>query len=567
MAEQLIQIHLLNIQVRHHWVYLALQSTMQSTCISLANYIGLSNLKIRFRYVGTCDTSYWTLDGIGIPGTITPVVTTWTATDGTIITATAGASQTVSPITTTTYTLTVTMSDCVIGTAAVTVTVAPEPVVTTVNSCVGGSTVTFTQTGAPGNGTWTVSGGGTINSSGVFTPTTAGCFTATYTSPAGCTDTENFVVYPVPVITAPPNTCNTAFTLPTVTAVSGFTVRYSIDGGAFAASPTIPTTPGCHTIQAKYFLAADCGTTVAGSTMDCAVSNTVSVVIFPLAPSAPAVNPGCGLFTVEPPPTIAGFDIQYSFDDGATWGPNTPPTADNCAGYRIKTRYVTSAACGTTPAGTASTIAGCIESPATIRVIDRTPPSITAPGSPALTCNPQASAISAALGSATATDACGGVTITSSDGAITTSSCSASQTRIFIATDACGNTASTSRTVNWAFDFSPPAFTGSYSDVTLGCNPNNIDATLGSATATDGCGAVTITQSDGSIASNGCLRTQVRTFTATDVCGNTATVSRAVTWTSDLTPPAITANGTTLTLGCNSTASDINAALGSCHCN
>ena len=35
-----------------------------------------------------------------------------------------------------------------------------------------------------------------------------------------------------------------------------------------------------------------------------------------------------------------------------------------------------------------------------------------------------------------------------------------------------------------------------YTDVTLGCNPANIDATLGSATATDGCGAVTITSSD-----------------------------------------------------------------------
>jgi hypothetical protein len=180
-----------------------------------------------------------------------------------------------------------------------------------------------------------------------------------------------------------------------------------------------------------------------------------------------------------------------------------------------------------------------------------------------LGCNPTTSDISATLGTATAIDACGAVTITPSDGAVITSSCSASQTRIFIATDACGNTATTSRTLTWIYDFTPPAFTGSYTDVTLGCNPTNIDATLGSATATDACGAVSITQSDGSISSNGCLRTQIRTFTANDACGNTATVSKTVSWTSDVTPPTITATGTSLLLGCNSTATDINAALGS----
>jgi hypothetical protein len=42
-------------------------STMQNTSISLASYIGLSNLKIRFRYIGTCATSAWTLDGLGLP--------------------------------------------------------------------------------------------------------------------------------------------------------------------------------------------------------------------------------------------------------------------------------------------------------------------------------------------------------------------------------------------------------------------------------------------------------------------------------------------------------------------
>jgi hypothetical protein len=43
----------------------------------------------------------------------------------------------------------------------------------------------------------------------------------------------------------------------------------------------------------------------------------------------------------------------------------------------------------------------------------------------------------------------------------------------------------------------------------------------------------------------------VRTFIASDGCGNSATAIRTVNWTSDLTPPTITATGTTNILGCN----------------
>ena len=145
------------------------------------------------------------------PGTVTPITTTWTASDGTSVT---GTPATVSPPTTTTYTVTTTMGSCVLGTTTVTVTVFPLPVVTAVNSCAGGGSVTFAQAGGAAGGTWSVSGGGTINAStGVFTPTTAGCFTATYKTPGpGCTDTRSFVVFPAaPVLTAPANTCNASY--------------------------------------------------------------------------------------------------------------------------------------------------------------------------------------------------------------------------------------------------------------------------------------------------------------------------------------------------------------------
>ena len=37
--------------------------------------------------------------------------------------------------------------------------------------------------------------------------------------------------------------------------------------------------------------------------------------------------------------------------------------------------------------------------------------------------------------------------------------CNSSKTRTFTATDACGNTSTTSRTVTWISDLTPPVFT------------------------------------------------------------------------------------------------------------
>ncbi len=91
-------------------------------------------------------------------------------------------------------------------------------------------------------------------------------------------------------------------------------------------------------------------------------------------------------------------------------------------------------------------------------------------------------------------------------------------------------------------DITPPVFTGSYADVNLGCNPaeSAIVAALGTAAATDGCGAAGVTFSDGTTQSDGCARWRIRTFTATDGCQNTATVSRRVNWSSDPSPPVFT---------------------------
>src|SRR4029078_11890652 len=224
--------------------------------------------------------------------------------------------------------------------------------------------------------------------------------------------------------------------------------------------------------------------------------------------------------------------------------------SDGCARWRIRTFTATD---------------GCLNTATTSRTVrvtsDVTPPAFTGSYTDVtLGCNPANP--DGSLGTATATDGCGAVTITSSDGAVQSEACARWRIRTFTATDGSLNTATTSRTVRWTSDVTPPAFTGSYTDVSLGCNPANPDGSLGTATATDGCGAVTITSSDGAVQSNGCARWRIRTFIATDGCLNTATTSRTVRWTSDITPPVITTGGITTNLGCNPSASDINASLG-----
>lgn len=111
------------------------------------------------------------------------------------------------------------------------------------------------------------------------------------------------------------------------------------------------------------------------------------------------------------------------------------------------------------------------------------------------------------------------------------------------ATDKDGNT--TNCTFNVIVtDTTPPviAATGTPANGALGFNPTaaQIEAALGTATATDNCGVGTPTAQIGSVSVNGCARAQTRTWNVTDAAGNPATpVSRTITWTVDTTPPVV----------------------------
>src|SRR4030095_10553918 len=365
--------------------------------------------------------------------------------------------------------------------------------------------------------------------------------------------TQDIIAPPITVVQTPlPAGCN-----PSAAAISAAL------GSATATDNCGPVTPtstdgsvsntGCIYSQTRTFTATDaCGNSASTSrtitwTQDI-IAPPITVVQTPLPagcnPSAAAISAALGSATATD-----------------NCGPVTPTSTDGS---------VSNTGCIYSQTRTFTATDACGNSASTSRTItwtqDIIAPPITVVQTPLPAgCNPSAAAISAALGSATATDNCGPVTPTSTDGSVSNTGCIYSQTRTFTATDACGNSASTSRTITWTQDIIAPPITVVQTPLPAGCNPSAaaISAALGSATATDNCGPVTPTSTDGSVSNTGCIYSQTRTFTATDACGNSASTSRTITWTQDIIAPTITVTQTPLPAGCNPSAAAISAALGS----
>lgn len=466
---------------------------------NLNNYLGLSNLRIRFNYHGI-GLSSWAVENVQITvpaGNAVVINYIWTP-NTYLSNGGIGAVVTATPPVTTEFTVNTSITignvTCQLGSAKVTVTVIPVPVVTTVNACIGGGTVTFTQTGAPVGGRWTVTGGGTITSAGIFTPSATGCWIATYTTNIpnpGCSDDENFVVFP----------------------------------------------------------------SVANVTINNACSLPIVFNNFPV---------------------VNGFTRQFSYDDGLTWGAEQPNPPDNCAGYKIRVRYVTTGACGTVPALTPSPC----PSPALVRIVDTQSPvitgtltalnledcSISALPAPATT----VAQLEAMPGNVQIADACTPdnlLTVTSTD--VVAGTCPITITRTYTIMDACTNTSQLTHIIT-IDDNTLPVITGTLTALNVeGCTVADIPVAattvaqleaMGVAIS-DNCSSdlqLTVSHTDGA-PTGSCPITVIRTFTIRDLCLNIATVNQTIT-IDDNTPPAITGTlPTAIIEGC--TAANITAAL------
>ena len=208
----------------------------------------------------------------------------------------------------------------------------------------------------------------------------------------------------------------------------------------------------------------------------------------------------------------------------------------------------------------------------TFTITDTTPPVIAGGANGAAECtgtNPSLNtdylAWRANFGGVTATDLCGAATMSFTEGTWASDGCTDLMTVTFTATDECGLTTTTAFTFTIT-DTTPPVIAGGANGAAecTGTNPSlNTDylawrANFGGVTATDICGAATMSFTEGTWASDGCTDLMTVTFTATDECGLTTTTSFTFTIT-DTTPPAI-AGGANGAAECTGTDPSLNAA-------
>ena len=185
----------------------------------------------------------------------------------------------------------------------------------------------------------------------------------------------------------------------------------------------------------------------------------------------------------------------------------------------------------------------------TVTVADNTPPAIAAPPAVSVSTGPGAASCAAfvpdaVLGMATASDQCGDVTITRTGVPAGNIFPVGTTTVVYTATDASGNTSSATQTVTVVDNTppsiaAPPAVSVSTGAGAAFCATLVPDAKLGTATASDNCGGVTITRSGVPAGNIFPVGTTTVVYTATDASGNKSSATQTVTVV-DNTPPKIT---------------------------
>ncbi len=172
----------------------------------------------------------------------------------------------------------------------------------------------------------------------------------------------------------------------------------------------------------------------------------------------------------------------------------------------------------------------------TVTVLDAGPPTITCPPATTISCDKEPSP--ALTGQASATDDCPPLpTVVFSD-QILGPPCARLILRTWRATDAAGKTAVCAQNIQ-ARDVEPPVFTVTPPNITVALGQqNNLDIT-GRAQATDACNPLGADPFYTDSELGPCGGTLLRTWTATDECGNTATYLQTITVV-DQKPPTIT---------------------------
>ena len=219
-------------------------------------------------------------------------------------------------------------------------------------------------------------------------------------------------------------------------------------------------------------------------------------------------------------------DVSHECDAPVDYGMAT--ATDNCNAVSITSSDVTTGDdCLTTITRTWTATDACNNSSTcvqTITIVDTTVPVITCPTDVSHECDAPVD-----YGMATATDNCNTLSITFSD-VTTGDSCETLIERTWTATDACNNSSTCVQTIT-IVDTTAPVITGL---VSLDMPCDEIDENF-LATATDNCSEFTFTFVDLAV-SGGCAGEVIRTYTATDACGNMSEFVQIIDLFDDVAP-------------------------------
>ncbi len=293
---------------------------------------------------------------------------------------------------------------------------------------------------------------------------------------------------------------------------------------------TSTTTAGAcvgQSIVTRVFTATDaCGNTSTASQVVTIEDTTAPV----LAGVPAAVTIECG--TAEPTALPTASDVC---DAAPVVTVASTTTAGACAGESIVTRVFTATdACGNT--STASQV---------VTIEDTTAPVMA--GVPAAVTIECGLAEPTAL--PTASDVCDTAPVVTVASTTTAGACAGESivTRVFTATDACGNTSTASQLVTIE-DTTAPVLAGVPAAVTIECGtaePTSLP------TASDVCDAAPVVTVTSTTTAGVCVGQSIvtRVFTATDACGNTSTASQVVT-IEDTTAPVMAGVPAAVTIEC-----------------
>ncbi len=230
---------------------------------------------------------------------------------------------------------------------------------------------------------------------------------------------------------------------------------------------------------------------------------------------------------------------------------DTPVSGGACGGTILRT-YRATDECG-----------NFVECTQTITVNDQTDPTITCPADLTVEC--VADIPPADINAVTASDNCGTVTVTHEGDSPLSGSCPATITRTYRATDECGNFVECTQTIT-VDDQTDPTI-ACPADITVDCEADVPAADINLVTASDNCGSVTVThEGDTPLSGGACGGTILRTYRATDECGNFVECTQTIT-VNDQTDPTITCPAD-LTVECvaDIPPADINAVTASDNC-